>query len=301
MELSIVIVSFNTQDLLENCLKSIKKYTKGIDYEVIVVDNASKDDSVKVVRSLGAKVLENKENLGFAVGNNQGIKAAKGKFILFLNTDTLLNNSVLAEMVSTLKENPKIGAATCSLKNSDGSIQATGGYFPSLPRVFSWMTIQDFPLVDKLIKPFHPLHSKSSFSRGEDFYKNEKELDWITGAFLLTRADILKRAGGWDETYFMYVEEVDLCFKIKKLGYQVWYYPKWSITHLGGKSSGVSEYPLLSEYKGICKFYKKFYPSWQFPLVKLLLKIGALGRIVLFAILGRREEVKIYAKAFKVI
>jgi hypothetical protein len=156
-------------------------------------------------------------------------------------------------------------------------------------------------LVDKIISPFHPLHSKSSFSKGEDFYKKKRDLDWVTGAFLLTRKNVLTEVGGWDETYFMYVEEVDLCFKIKNLGYRVLFDPKWSIIHLGGKSSTSSEFPLINEYKGICKFYKKFYPAWQYPFLRLFLKVGAIGRIVLFAILGRMGESKIYAKAFKVV
>lgn len=301
MELSIVIVSFNTSDFLRGCLKSIKRHSKAIDYEIIVVDNASSDDSVEVSKYFGAKVIANKKNLGFAAANNQGIKVAKGEFVLFLNSDTFIKDNVLGEMVSFLKKNPKIGVTSCRLKNSDGSTQATGGYFPDLLRVFSWMTIQDFPFVDKVILPFHPLHSKSTFARGEEFYKTKKNLDWVTGAFLLARKDVLSKVGGWDETYFMYVEEVDLCFKIKRLGYSVWYDPKWSIVHFGGKSSTSAEFPLISEYKGICKFYRKFYPSWQYPIVKLFLKIGAVGRIVLFAILGRGEESKIYAKAFKAI
>lgn len=299
MDLSIVIASFNTKDLLVSCLNSIKKYTKGISYEIIVVDNASVDDSVSAVRELRAKLIENKKNLGFAAANNQGSKAASGEFLLFLNTDTLIEDNVLGEMVTRMRKSPKVGVSTCSLKNKDGSFQATGGFFPSLIRVFSWMTIQDFPFVDSFIKPFHPFHSKSFFNKGESFYKMPRQLDWVTGAFLLTRRGIIKKAGGWDEKYFMYVEEVDLCYKIKKLGYEVWYWPFKSIIHLGGASSKASKFSLLAEYSGIKRFYKKFYPRWQYPIVRALLKIGALGRIVLFGILEGRESAKTYAEAFK--
>ncbi len=299
--------------MLSSCIASVKKYTKGIDYEIIVVDNNSKDGSVEAASALGVKVITNKENFGFAKANNQGTEIAKGEFILFLNSDTEIKDNVLGEMVTYLKENPKVGVATSALNNKDGSIQATGGYFPTLLSVFSWMTIQDIPFVDKLIKPFHPHHSKSFFAKGDEFYgsinadmspeerhKSKKQLDWVTGAFLLTRKKILEEVGGWDETFFMYVEEVDLCFRVKKLGYQVWYYPKWSITHLGGASSKTSEFSLINEYEGVKKFYKKHYPSWQYPLLRLFLKIGALGRIVLFGMIEGGGSAKTYAKAFKI-
>jgi len=300
MDLSIIIVSFNTKDILISCIKSVKKYTNGLDYEIIVVDNASIDGSVKASKDLGAKVIENKKNFGFAVANNQGMGLSRGEYTLFLNSDTEINDNVLGEMVRWMKGNPKVGVATSAFKNKDGSLQATGGYSPTLPRVFSWMTIQDFPLVDKFIKPFHPFHSKSFFSKGDSFYNSQKELDWVTGAFLMTKKEILNKIGGWDETFFMYFEEVDLCFRIKSLGYQVWYLPKWSIIHLGGASSKTGEFSLLKEYEGVKKFYKKHYPPWQYQVLRLLLKIGALGRIILFGILEGTASAKIYAKAFKI-
>lgn len=300
MDLSVIIVSFNTRKLLVSCIESVLKNTKGIKFEIVVVDNNSEDDSAEAAKKLGAVVIKNSSNAGFATANNQGLKIAKGEYILFLNSDTEINNNVLGEMLVWMKENPMVGVATPALKNKDGSLQATGGFFPSLASVFSWMTIQDFPFVDGFIKPFHPLHSKSFFSKGDSFYKNKRELDWVTGAFLLTKKEIMDKVKGWDEDYFMYVEEVDLCFRIKKLGYQVWYLPKWNIIHYGGASSKTSEFSLLSEYKGVKKFYKKFYPSWQSPILSLILKIGALGRIVLFGILEGKASAQIYAKAFRI-
>lgn len=299
MDLSIIIVSFNTKKLLISCLKSIFKYTKSLNFEVVVVDNDSEDDSAAAAKDLGARVIENKKNLGFAAANNQGFNISNGKYVLFLNSDTEINDNVLGEMVTWINLNTKAGVATCALKNKDGSLQATGGYFPTLIRVFSWMTIQDLPFVDSFIKPFHPYHSKSLFFRGDNFYKTKKELDWVTGAFLLTRRDVLEGVEGWDEKFFMYVEEVDLCFRIKKLGYRIWYLPKWNIIHLGGASSKTREFSLKSEYEGIKKFYGKHYPSWQFPVLRLFLKIGALGRMMLFGILDGRRSAKIYAEIFR--
>jgi GT2 family glycosyltransferase len=116
----------------------------------------------------------------------------------------------------------------------------------------------------------------------------------------MTRREVLRAVDTWDESYFMYFEEIDLCYRIKRLGLETWFLPKWNIIHYGGASSKTSEFSLLSEYKGIKSFYKKFYPSWQYPILRLLLKIGALGRIMLFGILEGRESAKIYAKAFRI-
>lgn len=301
MDLSIIITSFNTKDLLTTCIKSIFKFTKNINFEVIVVDNNSTDGSAEAAKALGSVIIKNKENLGFATANNQGFKISRGKYILFLNSDTEINDNVLGEMISWMKDNTTVGVSSSALRNKDGSMQATGGYFPTLPRVFSWMTIQDLPFVDNIIKPFHPYHAKSFFSKGDSFYRSKKELDWVTGAFLLCRREALEKIKGWDETFFMYVEEVDLCFRVKQMGYSIWYLPKWNITHLGGASSKTSEFSLISEYKGVIKFYAKHYPSWQLPILRLILKIGALGRIILFGILEGPSSAKIYAKAFSTV
>lgn len=303
MDLSIVIVSFNTKEILKDCIESVVKTTKKIKYEIIVVDNDSKDSSVNLLRQLAKKypirIVANKDNAGFGVANNQGAKIAKGKYLLFLNSDTLLKKNVLGEMVLWMNKNPKVGVSTCALRNLDGSLQGTGGYFPNLFKVFTWMFfLEDIPFVDRLIKPFHPMHPQSPLYKGEGFFKKAHQRDWVTGAFLLTRKDIFDEAGGFDEDYFMYTEEVDLCWRIKKKDWQIWFLPKWNITHLGGASS-TSEFPILSEYKGVKLFYKKNKPAWQMPLVRLFLKGGAVLRMLLFGLIKGKEAAIIYAKAFK--
>ena len=301
IDLTIIIISFNTKELLSNCVESVFEKTRNINYEVIVVDNASKDGSVKALDKrikspVCIKIIKNKLNVGFASANNQGLRKAQGRYILLLNSDTILKDNVLGEFTHWMDQNLEVGIATCALKNQNGSFQGSGGFFPTLARVFSWMTIQDIPGVDWVIKPFHPLHSKS-FGLGSNFYERQREMDWITGAFFFMRRDVLKQVGLLDENYFMYVEELDYCFRAKKKGWKVYYLPQWEIIHLGGASS-TSEFALLSEYKGIKLFYKKYYPAWQFPVLRLLLKFGALGRIILFGILEGPSSAKIYAKAF---
>lgn len=302
--LSIIIINFNTKKITTDCIKSIIKKTKGIDYEIIVVDNASKDGSVEALEELNRnidnfKLIKNKKNKGFGPGNNQGIKVAKGKFILLLNTDTIIHDNLLTEMVAWMRKHKNTGVATCALKNIDGTLQGTGGYFPTLFRVFAWMFfLEDIPLLDSLIKPFHPVHGQSPFYKGTSQFRKAREQDWVTGAFLLTRKEIIDEVGNFDEDYFMYTEEVDFCFRVKKVGWEVWYLPKWGITHLGGASS-TSEFPILSEYKSIKLFYKKHMPPWQYVLLRIFLKGGAIARMVLFGILKGGEAAKTYAKAFR--
>ena len=293
-DLSIIIVSFNTEKLTRECIESVVKNTEGISYEFLVMDNISKDGSVEMLKGLSQKLpltlIANKDNIGFGAANNQGMKRAKGRYLLLLNSDTFVKDNVLGEMVKWMDENPKVGISSCALRNKDGSLQGTGGYFPNLFRVFAWMFfIEDIPFISKLVKPYHPMHPNSPFYKGEDFFKKAQERDWVTGAYLLFRREAFDDVGYFDRDYFMYVEEIDYAYRAKEKGWQVWFLPKWNITHYGG-ASGTSELATLSEYKSLKVFYKKHYPKWQMPALRLFLKLGSLPRLLF--------NFKIYAKAF---
>lgn len=309
MDLSIIIVNYNTKKLLIDCVTSIIKHTKGLKYEIVIVDNNSSDGSVEEIQSSKFKVQKyssklkivlNKENKGFGAANNIGLKEAKGNYILFLNSDTLIHNNVLTEMVQWIKANKNVGVVSCALMNADGTMQGSGGYFPTLSKVFAWMFfLEDIPLLDRLIKPFHPVHGQSIFYNGTKQFKQKRDQDWVTGAFMLVPKKVLEQVGAFDTDYFMYTEEVDLCYRIKREGYRIWYLPQWSVTHLGSMSS-TKEFPLIQEYKSMKLFYQKHMPVWQMPLLRLFLKAGALIRIPLFGILKGKEVSKIYAKAFAI-
>lgn len=304
MDLSIIIVSYNTKKLLKECINSISSKTKGIKFEILVVDNASKDGSVELIRKLSKNkhivLIQNKKNIGFGPANNKGMKKAKGRYFLLLNSDTLIKDNLLSEMVSWMDKNKKSGIVTCALKNPDESLQGTGGYFPTLFRVFSWMFfLEDIPILDRVIKPFHPMHPESPFYKGESFFKKKSERDWITGAFFLARSELTDKVGFFDEDYFMYVEEVDYCYRAKRQGWKVWYLPKWSITHYGGASAG-GEFTLISEYKGIKIFYRKHKKAWEQALLSFFLKAGAVVRTILFSLIGKNRLAKIYVKAYKI-
>jgi GT2 family glycosyltransferase len=302
MDLSIIIVNYNTKELLIDCVESIDANTKGLNYEIVIVDNASDE---KVSKSwfgpkLHIKIVTHTENKGFGIANNAGLEKAEGNYILFLNSDTLIHDNVLPEMVSWIKQHKRVGVVSCALKNSDGTLQGSGGYFPTLSKVFAWMLfLEDIPFLDTFIKPFHPVHGQSFFYSGMKQFEKKREQDWVTGAFMLIPRVVLDKVGAFDPDYFMYTEEVDLCYRIKMAGYSIYYVPDWSITHLGSASS-TREFPLLQEYKSVKLFYKKHMPVWQMPILRFFLKSGALIRIPLFAILKGKEVSKIYAKAFAI-
>lgn len=284
--LSIIIVNYNTAEVTMNCLKSIYKNTKNLNFEIILVDNNSKAEDYKylsknIKQFMNIKLVKSRENIGFGGGNNLGLKNARGRYILFLNSDTLIQSNLLIGMINWMDKNAKVGLSSCALKNLDGSFQQNGGYFPNLLNVFIWMLIKGVPFVDEFIKPFHPKIN---------FYKEERDIDWVTGAFMLFRNEVLNETFEFDTDYFMYTEDVDLCYRVKKHGWEVRYLPKWKITHLGGGSSN-KEFALLSEFKGVKTFFKKHYPNWQLPVVRLFLKLGSLWRIFLIS-------PKIYVKAF---
>lgn len=284
--LSIVIVSYNTAKITIDCIKSIyqDKGLKEIPFEIIVVDNNSHDNSVEELKKLKDKIIliENKDNTGFGKANNQGVKIAKGNYILLLNSDTIVLHSAISQSLDWLCSHPESSICTAQLLNKDKTIQASGGFFPNLANVFSWcLSLDDLPLVNKIIKPIHP-HTPAFYTK-DKFYLTDHRQDWVTGAFLLTRKNLFDKVGGFDESYFMYGEEVELCYRIKNItpNNQVWYLIGPQIIHLGGASATSRLDPILNEYKGIISFFKKHKPLWQYPIVKLLLRINALIRAII--------------------
>jgi len=304
IDLSIVIVSLNIKELLKKCLSSVFANEGGIDYEVFVVDNASSDGTPEMVSKEfpQVKVIRNKKNIGFGPANNVAIKKAKGRYVLLLNPDTeIINKNTLSQMVSWMDKNPKTGISSCALLNPDRTYQGSGGYFPSLFRVFSWMFfLDDLPFFDRLIKPYHPMHAWSPLYKGEAYFKKLHKQDWVTGAFFLIRKEVIDKIGYFDEDYFAYVEEVDYCFRAKKEGWEVVYLPKWEIIHYGQATTG-SEFATIKELEGVKIFYKKHQPAWKMIPLRLFLKSGVILRFFLFGLLKGKESARVYAKAFKVI
>lgn len=301
IDLSIVLIS-SKKDYLFDCLRSVRKNSSGINAEIILVDNASPDKIGESAKKSfpEIKVIRREENGGFGENNNLGMKVARGRYVLLLNDDTkVISKNIFKEMVSWMDEHPKVGLSSCALVNPDKvTYQGSGGSFPTLFKVFAWMTfLDDIPGLDSLIKPYHPLHGWSPFYKGESYFKKSHKQDWVTGAFFLMRKKAMDAVGIFDEDFFLYVEEVELSYRFVKSGWEVWYLPKWKLMHYGSVTIG-SERAMVYELQNIKLFYKKHYPKWQILPLTLILKLGSLLRIVLFGILKGPNIAKIYAKAF---
>ena len=304
-EISIVIVSTNIKDLLRTCLGSVAAALKGIESEVIVVDNASSDGTPEMVAKEfpWVRLIRKEKNRGFGQNNNFGMREARGRYVLLLNSDTeIIDKKIFRQMIDWLDAHPKVGVVSCALLNPDrNSYQGSGGYFPTLPRVFAWMSfLDDLPGIDTLVKPYHPLHGWSPFYKGEGYFKRPHRQDWVTGAYYLMRKSAMDEVGLFDEDFFLYVEEVDLSYRFAKAGWETWYLSKWKIVHYGQVTIG-SERAMVYELENLKLFYKKHYPGWQLPILTLILKLGVALRIILYGVIGKFDVSKIYVKAFKTI
>lgn len=303
-DISVIIISAKEKYLFD-CLESLYKALEGVKNEVILIDNASGDNLGKKAKKKfpEVKVLRREENGGFGENNNMGMKVAKGKYVLLLNDDTkIINKNIFKEMIEWMNKNPKVGVSSCALVNPDKkTYQGSGGYFPTLSRVFAWMTfLDDIPGLDLLIKPYHPLSGWSPFYKGEGYFKKKHKQDWVTGAFFLMRKKAMDEVGLFDEDFFLYVEEVDLSYRFKKKGWDIWYLPRWKTLHYGQVTTG-SANAMIREFENLKLFYKKHYARWKLPFLVFFLKLGAVLRIIIFGLLKGKEAVDTYVKAFKAV
>lgn len=309
--LSIIIVSYNTRDITQDCLNSIFQDKKlqfdltnisdddRIPTEIIVIDNNSTDGSPKALKNVNQiKLIENKDNLGFGKANNQGLKIAKGNYILFLNSDTIILHSAISQSLNWLSSHPEASTCTAQLLNPDKTIQASGGFFPNVLNVLTWsFGLDDLPFVNKIIKPIHP-HTPQFYTK-DNFYQTDHIQDWVTGAFMLIRTSLLKKVSGFDESYFMYAEELELSYRLhqKFPNYSVQYLVGPQIIHLGGASATSKAHPIINEYLGIISFFKKHKSLLEYKTVKIFLKINAFLRSRFYQLRGNSTASAFYSQA----
>jgi GT2 family glycosyltransferase len=238
VKLSIVILCWNDRKVIAECLRSIFSTTRSTDFEVIVSDNGSGDGSVEFIRSSfpTVHVIENGRNLRFAKANNVGIRAARGKYVLILNPDTIIHPNTLDKMVCIADQHPEVGAFGCRVLNSDGSYQVSARPFPSLRA--EWIVALYLRVLGRLHKWF----TSDAYCGWSGM--TERWVDWLTGCFILVPARLLKSLGGFDEQFFYYYEDMDLCRRIWQAGYSILYTPEASIIHLGGQSTKTRFPPL---------------------------------------------------------
>lgn len=227
VKLSIIILSFNTKDILDNCLNSLREVRGEVPFEVIVVDNASHDESPKMVKAKYPWVvlIENDKNVGFSAGNNLAKKKANGEYILFLNSDTQVYKDTLKKTVNYLDKHPEVGSVGCKIVLKNGQLDKDSRRsFPT-----PWVALTHFSGLDKLF-PKSKIFSKYWY--GYLSADETSEVDVLQGAYHLSRRKLLNEVGWFDEDYFLDGEDVDLCWKIKETGAKIIYYPEVSILHL---------------------------------------------------------------------
>lgn len=230
-DVSIVVVSFNTRDMLRDCLRTVENRCGDTSYELIVVDNASRDGSADMVADEfpDAVLLRSNVNLGFAGANNRGFDVARGRYIVLLNSDAFVEPDALSLSVKKMDSSPEVGLASGRLIGRDGSWQPSARMFPSITNEL--LTLSG--LGDKFPR-------SRFFGRMDRTWADPMkpaQVDWVPGAFSIIRRRALEEIGYFDQRFFLYYEEVDLCFRIKEAGYQLWYWPDIVVVHVGGESA----------------------------------------------------------------
>ena len=267
MDLSVVIVNYQTFELTRNTINSIFEYSYPFSYEILVVDNASTDDSLSKLQDYfkdKVTFIASKENNGFAAGNNQALRVAKGRYVLLLNSDTIVWENTLENIYNYMEKHTDVGASGCRVLLENGDLdKACKRSFPNVKNSF--------------FRLFHiPTNSKDDNYNLDDLPDDEiYEIDCLTGAFMFMRAEALNEVGLLDETFFMYGEDIDLCYRIKKAGWKIIYYGESKITHLKGASSKKQKNKLIYEfYRAMYIYYKKHHADESSFLVNIVVYIG---------------------------
>lgn len=263
MDISVIIVSYNTSELTRNCLKSVYDKTKDVDFEVIVIDNNSDDDSVKMIETEfpEVKIIANKQNLGFGKANNQGIELSEAKYVFLLNSDTLLLNNAIKILYDFMEKEENYNVACCggALYNNDLSNQISYGRFPTIKSLLYYYS---------LAKIYPETYKDKYFMAGILKDDNPIVVDYVTGADMLIRKSVLDKTGYFDKDFFLYFEETELCSRFIKSGYKNMIYPNAKIIHLCGQSPlnerkeaifNKSMYLYMKKHRG--KFYTLIYKS----------------------------------------
>lgn len=313
--LSIIILSYNTKELTNRCLESIfmprglplaspkafppanklgplpwgspsSRHPLSMDsFEIIVVDNASTDGSSEMIRKKFPDVvlIKNAKNVGFGAANNQAVKKARGEYILFLNSDTVVLDSALEKLVNYFQQNKHVNFLGGKLLNEDNSPQASAGPFLSLPVVFLMLFAKGEQLGITRYSPDKP-----------------KQVDWISGACILCRKQDFQRLGGFDEDIFLYMEEVELLYRAKQKGMQTWFTPDAQFIHVGSASSREWKNPIMNLYRGLLFFYKKHKSPLEQMLLRMMLIKKSLIGIVIGKLTGNKRILEAYQAGLQV-
>jgi len=245
LDVSIIVVNWNTEELLNNCIKSIYQYAGNVDFEVIVIDNASSDGSVETTKKSFPEVtlIENSENIGYAAACNQGIRIARGRYALVLNSDTLICDSAIEKTVRYADKHPEAAVIGCQVRETQDKIMTTCFGLPCLLNIFL--------RASGLAKAFK---NNRFFGRERKEWwhrDSEREVDMVPGVFMLVRHTAIDKVGLMDEDYFFYVEEVDWCYRFSKAGWKIIFWPGARIIHIGGGRQSSNKQPLKAYVQNV--------------------------------------------------
>ncbi|MCL6430949.1 MAG: glycosyltransferase family 2 protein [Anaerolineae bacterium] len=275
-DLSIIVVSWNTAGLLKACLHSIRRNAADLESEVIVVDNGSSDGSVGMVmqRFAEAILIANPTNAGYARANNQGLSRASGRYVLLLNSDTEVTEGALDSLLAYMEGHPRVGAVGPRLLRPDGTVQRSCDLFPLRPWEMAWERIVD------CLWPQNTVTRRGRMARWD--LTQPLAVDWLVGAALLVRRDVIETVGGLDERFWMYAEDLDWCYRMRKAGWEVHYLPHATVYHWQRASS--ERTPQLAgqlarqREESLVLFYRKHYGA-----------VAALGLKIILACRRRRK------------
>lgn len=256
---SIIIVTYNSLPSLSNSLSSLQKADTIDDCELIVIDNNSSDESVKTVKEYfpNAHIIQNKENIGFARACNQGASQAIGEFLLFYNPDLEIDKSAIASLIDFFQQNQQAGAVAGRMRFPDGSFQATCRKFPDMTNIF----LSRGSMFSKFIS------TEKTYTLPD--YETATEVDAVAGTFLAVRRSVFEEVSGFDERFFMYMEDTDFSLRVRQAGYKNYFLPQAGGVHLWGKGSS-SGYVIRSYYHhlSVWKYYLKHFPG-GFSIISL--------------------------------
>jgi len=255
MDLSIIIVNYNTKQLTLDCISSVFQSITSYRYEVILIDNASSDGSVEAIQDQfpEVKIISNNENTGFSRANNQGIQIAGGSYVLLLNSDTVIEATTLDTMIRYMETHPKVGASGCKLILPDGTLDdACKRGFPTPLASFYYA----FGFSKR--HPSDPKYNQYKLTHLDP--DQEHVVDCLVGAFMMVREEVIEQVGGLDEEFFMYGEDIDWCYRIKDAGWKITYYPKTTVIHYKGASSRKKPNKIIYEFhRAMVLFHRKHY------------------------------------------
>lgn len=290
-DVSIIIVNYNTYDLVLQCIESVVKNTSNILYEIIVVDNNSPNREIEKLNEVypQVKLILNKNNSGFGIANNIGSKAANGEFIFLLNSDTIVLDNSIYNLYVFMFKNPLVGA--CGGNLCDNNLKPAASFTRFMPSIISDIDSLLFNFISRL------------FYKGDIFYSNSvkpfKISGNISGADLMISKKAYDEVGGFDENFFMYYEETDLIFRLRKKGFQTYIVPTSKIIHLEGSSESIKDIKLDWTYQSKKKYYNKNKSNFEFNISLIIFKAIILQRLFIFWLIKDKDRLGYWLSIYK--